>query len=188
MKKIFALALTLCLVVALSGCSMLTSLIGNLTGGDTSSSVAGGGAAVDSGAAANNDGAYAIGDKISTAFFTFTVKSAAFVDEYAGATAGEGRRLVDVVIATTNTFGDDIPMFDTDYIILWGDGENDWNYCLDPLDATMAESEYTLTDGETMERHYIFEVAADATGLEICYTEFYDDDSTGDSYFVAIGL
>lgn len=197
MKKLQALALALILAVVLSGCGGLFSsgggvLVGNSIAPQVPSSLP----PVSSSEVPSppsvppQAAAYAIGDKVQTAWFDFVVESAAFVDKYAGYAADAGKKLVDVVIITTNTFDDAVPMFDTDYIIEWGKGEaaGEYSYCLDALDATMAEGEYELPEGESMERHYVFEVPADATELVISFTEIYSGGSEGNTYKVALGL
>ena len=124
-----------------------------------------------------------IGDKLSTAFFDFTVDSVELAENIP---AEQGMMILDVVITVKNTFGDQIPMFYNDFQMQYGEG--DYDCCYNIIDETVpadtVPEQYTLKRAETATYHYYFSVPQDATDFAVAYLEVYDDDSTGDAFFI----
>lgn len=189
LKRILALALALMAVMAFTACDDAKDALDDLVGGASSTA---GSTAKD-----NEGGLYegGIGSKMSTYFFDFVVVSAEVVEEYAGHTpSGEDMVLIDVVIATTNTFGEALEMYDTDYQLQWGArGDNDdYSVVLEALDDNAAPLTYALENGETMEFHYVFEAPRSETQFEICYMEEFgtseDDYEIGDIFYVSFSV
>lgn len=124
-----------------------------------------------------------IGDTLSTAFFDFTVDSVDLTDAVA---AEEGMMVLDVVITVKNTFGEEIPMFYNDFQMQYGEGDYDCCYSLieDTLPENTVPERYGLKRAETVSYHYYYPVPEDATEFAIAYLEVYEDDSTGDAFFI----
>lgn len=164
-RRIIMTAVALILSLALCGCNLL---------GGVGSSV--------------QDTEGTVGQTLSGIFFDFTVNAAQVVDEYAGLTASEGYRLVDVAISVTNTYGQDIELYQTDFMLSWGDRDDydTYIYGFDSVDDTMAPDTHLMADGDTVVFHYVFEVPDDADGLEVYFEDGYtdeDDDYYVDEYF-----
>ena len=134
-------------------------------------------------------------DTLKTLFFDFSVESAQWVDEVEGYTAAEGNALLDTVIKIKNTSDDDeLPMSTYDFQAQWG-GEGEDDYAYQPEELTgegIMPVEFTLSKGESVEYHVIFEVPAGSTDLSVSYWELYTDedgkDVEGDTYFVHFTL
>lgn len=175
MKKLLSLMLALVLALALfAGCGGLGDEIS-----PGSSSEAGG---------SNSDGDIHygnVGDEFSTVFFDFTVLSAELVDAYEGYTAPEGWLLIDSVITVTNTTRYTLPMFNSDFFILW-DTDEGTNGDFGPEDTyglpgVMAD-EYELPRNEIITEHVLFLVPDTCSDFDICYTEVYDDGTMGNTF------
>ncbi len=72
-----------------------------------------------------------IGTTFRTAFFEYSVDSVAYPSEYEGYTPAAGMQLLDVVITIKNTFGEELPMYNSDFQIQWhdlGNGEEDYGF------------------------------------------------------------
>jgi hypothetical protein len=183
-KKMFAVFLAALLVFGLSGCSAIQEAVNVLRdagAGTAQNSDAQNG---DSDGDGREEHSGRVGQRFSTTFFTFRVDDIQTPDEWAGYLPGSSSRLVAVQITTTNTFGEAIDMYDTDYELWWGSRSDSDAYALvlDALDDSMAPAVYELADGETMTFHYVFEVPADITEFELAYVEFYSTDEGEDQY------
>lgn len=199
MKKLIVSLLALAIALGLAGCGGTgTVTIPDLDvpgAGPAGSSSAD---SADSSSSSSEEGVNEgrIGQRMSTYFFDFTVKSAAIVerDDY---TPAEGNALMDVYIEVTNTFGDTLPMFDSDFELWWGDRYADEDQdklaiVLDALDEEGAPLEYDLEDGQTLAYHYLYEVPADVKSFEVLYLEAFESDSDdgeyGDAHFVKFSI
>ena len=137
-----------------------------------------------------------IGDTLSNMFFDFTVNSAAVVDSYDGYTAADGNKLLLCSMTLENDFGEDLPMYDSDYQIQWGDGDEDYAYSVDPIGADadgvptndQMPLYWEMPDGAVETYDLLFEVPADASEFELVYLEMYTDadgnEGLGDLYRV----
>ena len=136
MKRVIAIMMAgIMLCFSMSGCSVLSAVFG--ASGSTADTIK-----AEDGYAEGR-----IGDTLKTTFFTFRVESAQFVKEYAGYQPEEGNILVDSVVTVKNVFGEDLPMFNSDFQIQWGDGDDDFGYGVEGLeDSTIMPEEYTLKD------------------------------------------
>lgn len=128
-----------------------------------------------------------VGTTFRTIFFDYSVDSVAFPAEYEGCTASDGMQLVDVVVTIKNTFGDELPMFNSDFQIQWhdlGNGDYDFNYGIEMDDSsTVMPSSFDLADGDTCNYHLIYEVPTEAKQLSLSFLEFFADGSEGDVFF-----
>lgn len=127
-----------------------------------------------------------IGTTFRNAFFDYSVDSVAYPSEYEGYVASEDMQLVDVVITIKNTFGDALPMFNSDFQIQWhdlGDGDEDYGFGVEmDSSSTIMPSEYTLANGDTCTYHVVFEVPAEAKEFSVWFQEYFDDGSQGDMF------
>ena len=172
MKKFLVLMLALALtVMCLTGCSF-----GSRTNTNTNTNTS-----TESSEGKTYTGT--IGKTMSNVFFDFVVQSVIVSDEF---TIAEGNMMLDVTVKITNTFGDELPMFNGDFYLTYGPGEDDYTFGSIPeelYDTDMPES-YQLPAGETVTYHMFFEVPADATDFSFIYIEYFADDTYGDTYMV----
>lgn len=169
MRKRLLLPLLAGLLLLLSACSSIPGMEGGASSADSSG---------------NDSETYNVGDEISTAFFDFTVSSAAACAEYEGYTAQDGYKLVvaDLTIHNTETYS--MPMFQSDFILVWGSGDEDGAYPLNQYcDAQLAD-EYEIPIAGTAEGSLVFEVPSDQKDFALAFEEYYDDESVGDLYVV----
>jgi len=124
-----------------------------------------------------------VGKTYSTQWFSFTIKSIETVSEYAGHTAPDGMKLIDVVVEETNIFDSPIPMGTFDYYV---DEASliDYIYPISPLDETMMPDEFELAVDETVEFHMIFEVPADINNYQLLYTEVDEYSEEGATFTI----
>lgn len=167
-KKLIA-----CIAMALTVCMMLTACNG---------------ASVNNIVSAEDGGAEGqVGTTFRTYFFDYSVDSVAFPAEYEGYTASEGMQLVDVVVTIKNTFGEALPMFNSDFQIQWhdlGNGLYDFNYGIEMDDSsTVMPSAYDLPKGDTCNYHLIYEAPADAKEFSLSFMELFSDETEGDVFF-----
>lgn len=125
-----------------------------------------------------------IGDTMSNYFFDFTVQSAALADSYADYVPQQGNRLLTVEITIENTFGEEIPMWDDDFMVAWGSGDEDYALPLDAQDDGQLPEEYKLADDESRTGLLVFEVPEDQNEFSLSYMEYFDNETEGDIYFV----
>lgn len=128
-----------------------------------------------------------IGTTFRTVFFDYSVDSVAFPSEYEGYIPDEGYQFLDVVITIKNTFGEELPMFNSDFQIQWhdlGNGPDDYDWGLEKDDSnTIMPSSYELASGASCTYHVLYEVPAEAKEFSVSYLELFSDDSEGDVFF-----
>lgn len=166
MKKRIALFLSALLVLTLTGCS-LSQLQG------------------DDGADGGTSHSYGIGERAETYFFDFTVNDAYRTTELNGYYTEEGYQMLVVDITVQNTFQKEITMYDGDFQIQWGEGDEDYDYPVSSLKVDdLLPEEYDLDQGESRTGLLVFAVPEEAEAFDIAYLEQFSDDTTGDAYFV----
>lgn len=177
MKKIASLLLATLMTVSLVGC------------GDSSESLSG-----------TNDiypeEGYAEGgleDVMHTYFFNYTVNSAYICEEYEGYVPADGFDLLVADVTVKNTSGESITMYDTDFQIQWGDDDNDdafdvpvtyYMETTQSLGDDVFPYEYDLANKESRTGLLIFEVPEGEPEYSLSYLEYFDDDTSGDVFFV----
>ena len=119
------------------------------------------------GSASSSDGTYHVGDTISTAFFDFTVNSAV---------------VADLTIKNTETYS--MPMGQYDFMIAWGDGDEDFAYPLNQYCESQLADEYEIPIAGSAEGSLVFEVPSDQKDFTLGFEEYYEDESVGDLYVV----
>lgn len=128
-----------------------------------------------------------VGTTFRTVFFDYSVDSVAYPSDYEGYVPADGYQLLDVVVSIKNTFGEALPMFNSDFQIQWhdlGNGSDDYDYGV-VMDgsSTVMPDEYTLEKGDKCTYHIIFEVPAEAKEFSVSFLELFDNDTEGDLFF-----
>ena len=129
-----------------------------------------------------------IGQKMSNVFFDFTVDDVQVSNQYQ---VSEGDILLDVTVTITNTYGEELPMFNGDFFLSYGDGDED--YCFGSLPEgdsnqdNMPES-WSLKANNTVTYHLYYQVPGDATDFYFVYVEYYENDTFGDYYCIYFTL
>lgn len=129
-----------------------------------------------------------IGNTLRTYWFDFSVNSAYLCDSFSGYNAADGNKLLVVGITVTNTFGEALPMFDTDFWVQWDSDDADaYAYPVEnasSLSNDILPGEYYLTVDETEKGLLLYEVPDGYTDFAIAYLEVNADDETGDFFVV----
>ena len=130
-----------------------------------------------------------IGDTLSTAFFDFKVSSVTLEDSYENLTPAEGNKFAIVDIWIQNTMRESIPMFDTDFVFIYGDGDNDYAFPItdgapDKKTGKMLASEYELGINEETQGILVYEVPADIEEALVYFEEYFDNGEYGQFYTV----
>lgn len=152
-KVFLVLALCLCLTLALAACG----------GKDSGSS---------------NDSF--LGEEVSTDFFDFSIDSAEVCSSYNDLTASSGNHLVVVEMSIKNTSTYSMPMFDNDFQIQWGSGDEDYAF---PVAGSLC-ADYEIPINDTATGDLVFEVPSDTKDYSIAFEEYYEDNTTGETYFI----
>ena len=79
-------------------------------------------------------------------------------------------------VTVDNTFGEALPMYDSDFQVQWGDGEEDFAWSLDAYSDKMMPLEWELATDESATYDLVFEVPADLSSFAIVYLEQYTDE------------
>lgn len=141
-----------------------------------------------------DDSGYAygfIGDKMSDAFFDFTVNSAESAQSYKDYTAAEGNKLIVVDMTIHNTFRGSVPMFASDFYVVY-----DWNSdpvaYADPINSEdasktygdMLPNEYSLAINEEVNGLLVYEVPESTKDVTLLFDEYFENEEWGDTYEV----
>lgn len=139
-----------------------------------------------------------LGDTMRTYFFDFSVDSAYTCSKYEGYIPTPGYDLLVAEVTVKNTFGESLTMFDWDFLVLFPDGtegEEVYDYPITsyedvdvPASAldTLLPTQYDLENNESRTGLLLFEVPAGDTKFTIFYIENFDDDTTGDEFYVDV--
>ncbi len=139
-----------------------------------------------------------MGDTMRTYFFDYTVDSAYTRSKYEGYIPTPGYDLLVVEVTIKNTLPEALPMYDWDFIVLYDDtigGEQVYDYPITSYEdveipqtalQTLLPSEFSLDAGESRTGLLLFEVPAGDTSFILSYTEFFEDESTGDTFDVDV--
>ncbi len=129
-----------------------------------------------------------VGDTMKTMFFDFSVDAVSSPEEYDGYTPAEGNRLVVCTVTVDNTFGETLPMYDTDFQLQWGSGDEDYAWAVDAFNDQLMPLEWELLTGDTATYDMLFEAPADVDRFMLVYLEMYTDadgnDGEGDLFNV----
>lgn len=195
-------ALALTAMAALTACSTPGADTGSAsadTGSASSTeSTAEEPAASDSGediVAEDSYGEGRIGDTMHTYFFDYKVNDAYTCTEFAGATPADGNIFLVADVTVHNTGSSSVEMYDTDFQAQWGsEGEEDFRVPITYDTENLADlpvlsdeqlpSTYTLGVDEERTGLLVYEVPSGYQDFSISYQELFDDDSSGDTFFV----
>ena len=129
-----------------------------------------------------------LGNTMRTYWFDFTVNSAYLCDSFSGYDAADGNKLLVVDITVTNTFGEPLPMFDSDFWVEWNSDDSDaYAYPVEnaaSLSSDILPGEYYMAVDEVDKGLLLFEVPDGYTEYAIAYIEVNVDDETGDFFVV----
>ena len=133
-----------------------------------------------------------LGDTMHSTFFDYTVNSAYTCSEYGDYTAQEGYEILVADVTIKNTFRESITMFDTDFQVQWNDTSDeayDWPVTYyagvgDTIGENVLPAEYELAINESRTGLLVFEIPDGEKDFSISYQEYFDDDTTGDLFFV----
>lgn len=148
-------------------------------------------------------GEYGVGETISAYWFDFSLDQVDCVDSYDGYHPREGYRLVVCRLSLENTFDEAVSMSQTDFFLLWPDGEESQSddlgdmvgsYPLPHFSDRQLKDSYQLSKGERLQGDLVFEVPLEATRAALVFEEYYVDEesqtgySVGDHYTVRFPL
>lgn len=130
-----------------------------------------------------------------TYFFDCVVRSAYACTEFEGYQPSEGNMLLVAEIAVKNTIENEIEMYDTDFQAQWGEDEKDaysvpitydgTEEGMDILRDDQLPGTYLLQPEELRTGLLVFEIPKNRYDhLSISYMEAFDDDTTGETYFI----
>lgn len=134
-----------------------------------------------------------IGDQLSTAFFDFSVSSVQRMTSYQGMTPAEGNEFIVANIWLHNTMRQSLPMFDSDFLLVYGDGDNDYVFPV-TMDApekqtgNMLASQYSVGINKEITGDLVFEVPKGSTSGFLYFEEYFDNGETGEYYTVGYDL
>jgi len=127
-----------------------------------------------------------IGQRHATYWFDFTVNSIWRGEEFDGYRAYPGYILYVASITETNTFGEALPMFDTDFY-LSSSNFNGYVYPTVMEGSQYMPESFTLANGQTSTYYIVFEIPKSiTTDLQLCYTEIAEGGKFGNSFSVVI--
>ena len=133
-----------------------------------------------------------MGDTMRNSFFDYTVNSAYVCDTYGDYTPQSGYELLVADVTVKNVLGETITMFDNDFQVQWNsDNNDDYDFPVTfyleegtSLGDEVLPAQYDLAKDESRTGLLVFEVPAGEKDFSISYMEYFDDDSTGDTFFV----
>lgn len=208
-KMLPAAALAAAMLLALTACDPMPS--GTIDSPSASPSASqpadngsGTGAFPDDGESYAEGGASGfIGDVMHTYWFDFVVNSAYTCHEFGGYTAAEGKQLLVMDLSLKNTSLSSVPMNDGDFPVMWDEGDPETYEAAFPITTnteTVAEEMQTLVDewlsddqfrdeyslgiNETLNGLLIYEVTEGYQDYFTVFTEYFEDGSEGDSYYI----
>lgn len=131
------------------------------------------------------------GDVMRNVFFDFKVNSWRTSESYEDLKAAKDMKLIVVNVNVINPTGYPLSMFDSDFQIVYGSGEDDWEVPLTYYDSTnfrngMLESEYTVAVNKKVSGDLVFSVPVEAELLYLVYEEYYENGEYGDLYVVEL--
>ncbi|MCR2048533.1 DUF4352 domain-containing protein [Acetatifactor muris] len=126
-----------------------------------------------------------LGDTMHNCFFDFTVKSAYLCKDFDEYTTDEGYLFLVAEITVKNTFGETLPMFDTDFVVEWDDSADYPCYFEDGIGGDVLPAEYELAKDESKSGLLLFAVPEDKKDFTFSYMEVFEDNTTGNTFNVS---
>lgn len=134
------------------------------------------------------DEVYAVGDKISTAFFDYTVTQIEHYSRYEGKKAQSGSRLIVVTLEIKNTQHYAMPMGRYDFQLQWGGGEDGFGYPLEQYCQAQLPDEYDIPEGESVQGVLVFQAPSSKRDLALGFLEVFENDDQGKAYYTYFTL
>lgn len=139
-----------------------------------------------------------IGQKMETYFFDFTINEAYLSTAYESYTPREGHTVLVADVTVKNTSKGSIEMYDADFVLIWGEGDDDMAYPIttdpesfeerDTVGQDQLPGTYTLGVDQERTGKLVFEAPAGVVDFSIWSLEMFDDGTeegeTGDSYSI----
>lgn len=127
-----------------------------------------------------------IGDTLSTEWFDFTVQDAYLCDTYADYTPADGNQMLVVSMTLKSTARFSVDMYQNDFPVLWDSEDEDSGYAeaISAISDNQFEDEYTLGINRSESGELVYEVPADVRDFTLAFLEVFDNDETGDTFFV----
>ncbi|MGN0649957.1 MAG: DUF4352 domain-containing protein [Oscillospiraceae bacterium] len=126
-----------------------------------------------------------------TEFFKFQAKEA-----YRAETVGDfyldsaDMEFLCVNVEVINTFDTEIPVGTYDFIVRWGDGEDDFSYAESQDDGFGFDNypeDINLGIGKTAKGNVYFTIPKSAENLKLEYLECYTDEFEGNTFLINLG-
>lgn len=134
-----------------------------------------------------------MGEELKNEFFSLKVTEAYRYSSMGDYVPDEGYDFVAVNINVKNVFSDSIPVGTYDYVLRWGEGdENSYEaFQVGDLqtsyDIDFFPDDTNLSTGASKSGYIIFEAPSDSTELTLEYLEVYEDDFEGNTYHINLG-
>ena len=134
-----------------------------------------------------------MGETLENEFFSLKVTEAYRYSSMGDYVPEDGYDYVAVNITVKNIFTDKIPVGNYDYVLRWGEGDDNSFEAYDTegleiyYDLDLFPDDTELSIGASKSGYVIFEAPSDSTGLQLEYVEVYDDDFEGNTYRINLG-
>jgi len=130
------------------------------------------------------------GDELTNIFFAFSVDKVELAAEYEDNKPDRGYAYLIADLTVTNATDKPITMWADDFLLQWGDGDNDYGYPEEKFTETQMEAEFRLNVGQSVTKSVLYEVPVPEGENEynISYVEFYDDKVEGNTFYVIFNL
>lgn len=125
-----------------------------------------------------------LGDTMHSCFFDFTVNDVYLCKDFDEYSTEDGWMFLAAEVVVKNTFGETLPMFDTDFVVEWTDSSDYPCYFEDVVIDGLMPTEYELAKDESLTSTLLFTVPDDQTNFTISYMEVFEDNTTGDTFNV----
>lgn len=130
-----------------------------------------------------------VGDTIHTYWFDFTVNNTMFCQTFQSYTAREGYQLIVLDLTIENTFEDEIPMFDTDFWVEWGEDYYDYDGSFPVSDSydlshDFLPEHYYLSSDDIVTGLLMYEVPVGYSEYMLIFEEYFEDGDVGDWFGV----
>lgn len=192
MRKFGMILATMLMVVSLAACSKSLS---GITGSSSSSGYASSNSGSSSSSvntgnmqSKNPSTGYIegdLGDKMSTAWFDFTVESATLCAMYDGYSSNPGYQFLVMDVSLKNTFNEAVPMYDSDFDVEWDDPDSfELPLWMTVNGEELTEEEYMLPYHGSADITMIFEVPEGVEDFIVYFDEYYEDDTAGEVFAV----
>lgn len=128
-------------------------------------------------------------DIIHTYWFDFTVNNTMFCQAFQGYTARDGYQLIVLDLTIENTFEDEVPMYDTDFGIVWGEDYYDYDGSypvpdLYDISHDFLPEHYYLSPNDIVTGLLMYEVPVGYSEYMLIFEEYFEDGDVGDWFGV----